>query len=221
MKKQIEARIRGRLPKETTLPKTSTQTYFSPTQMHNLKVKPTPTQLGPGTLRATKLLGGLFILWTFSSFLFITQVYRNYPIPISSLIVSIAIGLILGFATTAIFTQNQIRYFERNSRFPTPNPGPLFVTAIVAVVFIVIVGYVGVFAFPAIAGEIFISVFSLTPTFYAARCILFSRYEKKKDIYIIQYWLQSGTFALPKRAPADDTQAVQEMVGKQENSGMS
>jgi hypothetical protein len=209
MKKQIEARIRGWLPKETTLPKRSTKTYFPQTQMHNLKVKPTPIQLGPGTLRATKLLGGLFILWTFSSFLFATQVYRNYPIPLSSLIVSIANGLILGFATSAIFTLNQIRYFERNSRFPTPNPGPLFVTAIAAIMFIVIVGYVGVFAFPAIAGEIFISVFSLSPAFYAARCILFSRYEQKKEIYIIQYWLQPGTFAFPKKAPGEDTLTVQ------------
>jgi hypothetical protein len=220
MKKQIEKRLRGWLLKETTLPKTSTQTNFPPTQMHHLN-KPTQIQFGPGTLRATKFLMGLTILWTFSSFLFITQIYRNYQLPFYSVIVSITVGLILGLTMSAAFTQNQIRYFERNSRFPPPNPSALLVTLVVVIIAFMIVSFGLAFSFPTIWGEVLISVFSITPAFYAARCLLLLHYEKKKEVYIIQYWLQPGTFVLPKKAPDEDTQAVQEMVAKQENGGLS
>lgn len=203
-KKEIQNRIRGWFPQEPRLPKAPVKTDFQTNPPPLLNAKPAPPQMGPGTLRATRFLGFQALIWIILSFLFVIQLRGENQISLTSQIIWITAGLIVGLTVSAIFTQRQIGYFEKNSQFPTPKAGPLFATIVGAVIIIMVVVY-GSFFFnlQAIGAGFLSSIAVMTPTAFAARYLLFSRYERKKEIYIIQYWWQAGIFALPKRAPVD------------------
>jgi hypothetical protein len=154
---------------------------------------------GLGSTSATRSQGFLAILPALLTLLFIVQVNGQYHIPLIQQIAWISAGLIVGPILMTVFTQRQLKYLARDNQVGTTVPVRMFLAVMGILAVFVVVGYgLVLFNLVVIEFEFFSSIGALATTGFLARYVLFRRYEKKKKMYIIQYWLRAGFFAVPQ-----------------------
>ena len=180
VKKSLENRIRGWLPKEAKVPK-------APAKM-DFQIKPqstVPSQMGNGTVRATKALG-VYSVFFIILYLFFVRIFYVETV---GLIAGLVSGLVFGLVHGTWVTQRIFNQLENHNRYSLGwKEYFLIVTPLLIFEFSVllvsnaIVGFPSMQLLAAFSG----SAFVMMPTWYLVRMVLFFSYEKTKKVFVMQ-----------------------------------
>lgn len=195
VKRSLENRIRGWLPKEPKLPnRASAKTDFKIDQ------RPQPsTQIGTGAINATLNIGFQTLVFAFFSFITIVQINAQNHILLTSQIGWIIAGLVAGSIFSAAATQRQLKPLATNNRTRMTLAGILLIVGAGILVFGIFIG-VQFSNLPALTKYgLLTSLFASVSGVYVARYALFLRFERKNQMRIFQTWSGlSELIAIPK-----------------------
>lgn len=198
VKKSLENRIRGWLPKEPYLISTRVKV--------DCETKQQPPIIPSGyNLSATKVAGAFAIFWIilygFTSFTFLNL--ERYSISAFQIVAWIIAGLTVGAISGAIFTQNQLSRLSKDYQISTN--GKDMVLLIVPTVLFFIFGFFvswsiyGAMRLPIFQGFL-ISVYAWGISIEIIRYVLFFAFEKRENMRIMQSWF-GFLFVLIPKAP--------------------
>lgn len=195
-KKSLENRIRGWFPEEPQLPNRA------PSKINfqiNQQPQPPTNHYRVDTASATKFMGFQTIIWTLFSFLFIVQINAQNHIQLTSQINWIIAGLTVGSILSAIVTQKQLKHLAKYNELRVTK-ATILISVGVAIILIGIFTGLGSPNLPASALYAYMtSVFASGPTFSVTRFVLFTRFESKTQMRVLQHWVfGNGFFVVPK-----------------------
>ncbi len=190
VKKSLENRIRGWLPKEPNIPKVPNKIDL---RINQRPLITTQRVIGKSATRPLRIHA---IFWAIFGPLFIIQFNVQSHIFLPSQITWIIAGLTFGSIVSALFTRRQLERLGKNNEVRMTIADILFLVG----TFVIFVGIlIGVLFnnLPAwIQSGFMSSVFAGGSAIIVARYILFWRCEKKNKMYILQN--RSRFFAVPQ-----------------------
>jgi hypothetical protein len=192
VKKSLESRIRGWLPKEPNGPKVPARIDFRISQRSLIT-----NQLGVGTRSTRFLRNGAIFMVIFGSLLII-QCNAQSHIALTSQIVWIIAGLTGGSILGALFTKRQLRRLAKYNEVKVGMTlaNILFLAGTLIIFTGILIGVLSSNLPMLIRIGFLSSVFAGGSPFIGVRYVLFVRWEKKNKMYILQN--RSRFFAVPQ-----------------------
>jgi hypothetical protein len=182
VKKNMQKRIRGWLPKEANLPKAIPKMDF-----RTISKPMVPGKLGQGKVRTAKVIGVnnciIIVIFTLLS-------YVNFNAQTGLTIAKLVVGFVFGLASAAWVAPRIIKRTE--SHKDSLGWKEYLGVTIPAIILILLFNQVGSYSS-------FYFVFAWSTTYWLVQMFQFLSYEKKKKVFIIQDgWLGVVYFLVPQ-----------------------
>jgi hypothetical protein len=165
---------------------------------------PATNRIIEGTYNVTKFSGVFAIFWIIFTALSATQATGQFHIALTVELVWIGTGLIFGLFYGIVISHRQLKRLEENYVYSTFSKDLLIIA--VPIVIFAFAGYVGSIIFlgfeSSLLGSVsegwLTSILAVGASASALRYLLFLAFERKKNVFIVQYWFGSESFTLSR-----------------------